>query len=243
MSEYIYGRLPVLNALKGERKIEKVFIYKKASVDNIIEECRKNKVKYVFSEKIVLDKLAKTDKNQGVVALIQDFEYASLDDELERIKDKKNPLIVMLDGILDPVNLGSIIRSSAAFDVDFIIMRDVREVSITSTVTKISTGAIEYVPIVRVTNLSTTLNKLKKLGFWSVATTGKANRYYDEIDYSYPIVLIIGNEGVGISEKILKESDFTAKIPMPGKISSLNASVATAVFLAQIVEQRRIKNK
>lgn len=243
MSEYIYGRLPVLNALKGKRKIEKVFIYKKANVENIIEECRNNKVKYLFSEKVVLDKLANTEKHQGVVALIQDFEYASFDEELNRIKNKKNPLVVMLDGILDPVNLGSIIRSCAAFDVDFIILREMREVSITPTVTKISTGAIEYVPIVRVTNLSSTLKKLKEYGFWSIATTGKAEKYYDEIDYSYPTVLIIGNEGVGISEKLLKESDFKAKIPMPGKISSLNASIATAVFLAEIVEQRRIKKK
>jgi len=241
MDQIIYGRLSVYNAINGKRKISKVYIYKNIDDVNIINLCKKNKIPFIKSEKVVLDKLAKTEKHQGVVAVINDYEYASFKEELNKVKEKKNALVLMLDGILDPVNLGSIIRSAGAFNVDFIILRQNREVEVTSTVVKVSTGATEYVPIVKVTNLSSALETLKENGFWSVASTGKADMYYDDVDYNYPIVLIVGNEGDGISEKILKEADFKAKIPMPGKISSLNAGVATAVFLAEIVEQRRKK--
>lgn len=242
MSEVIFGRLPVLNALKGERKPSKVYLFKNSPDLRIKYACIEEKVKFQLVEKPILDRLANTTKHQGVVAEVSDYQYASFKEELEKIKGKKDALVLMLDGILDPVNLGSIIRSAAAFSVDFLILRKDREVAVNSTVVKISTGASEFLPIVQVNNLSSALETLKENGFWSVATTGKAEQYYDEINYSYPTVLIIGNEGYGISEKILKEADFLAKIPMPGKISSLNASIATAVFLAAIVEQRRIKS-
>lgn len=238
MAETIYGRLPILNALEGKRKPKAVYLLKSSPDQRIVKSCLANKVHFQLVEKVVLDRKAGTDKNQGAVAEVDDFNYANLDEQIEKSKKKASPLVVMLDGIEDPVNYGSILRSCAAFSVDFVIVRKDRQVGITPTVVKVSTGATEEVPIVQVTNLSFALEKLKKSGYWSVAAAGGGDKDFDQVDYSYPTVLIIGNEGFGISDKVLKEADFIAKIPMPGNITSLNASVATAVFLAQIVTQR-----
>lgn len=238
MAEIIYGRLPILNALEGNRKPKTVFLLKSSPDQRIVKSCLANKVHFQLVEKVVLDRKAGTEKHQGSVAEVDDFDYADFDEELAKSKAKEHPLVLMLDGIEDPVNFGSALRACAAFDVDFVIVRKERQVGVTSTVVKVSTGATESVPIVRVTNLATALDKLKKNGYWSVAAAGGGDKYFDEVDYSYPTVLIIGNEGFGITDKLLKASDFIAKIPMPGTVTSLNASVACAVFLAQIVAQR-----
>ena len=243
MSENIFGRIPVLNALDGKRKPEEVYLLKNSPDQRIISRCKETGVRFILVEKPVLDRLASTRKHQGAVAIVDDFEYADLEEEIRRVSSKANPLVLMLDGLDDPVNFGSALRSAAAFGVDFVIVRKDRQVGVTQTVAKVSTGASEFVPIVRVTNLASTLDRLKEAGFWSVAAAGKGETFYDEVDYSYPTVIIIGNEGFGISHKILEKADFIAKIPMPGRISSLNASVACAVFLAAAVEQRRKKNQ
>lgn len=243
MAEIIYGRLPVLNALKGVRKPKQVYLFKESPDKRIQYACVENHVRYALMERSVLDRMAGTPKHQGAVAEVDDFGYADFSAELSKSLAKPDPLVLMLDGLDDPVNLGSAIRNAAAFGVDFVVIRKDREVGVTPTVVKISTGATETMPICQVTNLAEALETLKSHGFWSVAAAGQGTSYYDEIDYSYPTVLVIGNEGFGISDKILKKADFIAKIPMPGTVSSLNASVASAVFLAAIVEQRRSRKE
>ena len=149
----------------------------------------------------------------------------------------------MLDGIEDPVNFGSIIRTSTGFDVDGIIIGKNRQVQVTGTVSKVATGGEEIIPIVQVTNLSQTLEKLKKEGYWVVASAGEGKDVYDEIDYSGKICLVIGSEGFGVSKLVREHSDFIASIPLLGKVKALNASIACAVFVAQIDSYRRKKNK
>lgn len=239
MADVIYGRIPVLNAIKGVRKPKEVYLFKDSPDKRIQYSCVENHVKFSFLDKAALDRMAKTTKHQGAVAEVDDFGYADFAAELEKAKAKGNGLVLMLDGLDDPVNLGSAIRAAGAFAVDFVVLRKEREVGVTPIVVKVSTGATEIVPICQVTNLSQALSELKKAGFWSVAAAGQGETYYDELDYSYPTVVIIGNEGFGITSKLIKEADFVAKIPMPGQVQSLNASVAAAVFLAAATESRR----
>ena len=239
MSQVVYGRLPVLNSSSGLRKPTGVYLLKGSPDQRIVKSCLANHVRFILTERPALDRMAGTTKHQGAVAQVADFQYANLNEEIAKSKAKPHPLVLMLDGIDDPVNFGSALRASAAFNVDFVIIRKDRQVGVTPTVVKVSTGATEMVPIVQVTNLSKALATLKENGYWSVAAAGGGEKYYDEIDYSSPTVIIIGNEGFGITEKIREEADFIAQIPMPGQVTSLNASVACAVFLAACVEQRR----
>jgi len=149
-------------------------------------------------------------------------------------KSKENPLLVMLDGIEDPVNLGAILRSCDAFGVDGVIIRNTGNVTLNSTVAKVSTGAVAYVPVCGVPNLSQAISELKDSGYWVVSSDGSAKQDYDEVDYRGPIVLVVGSEGFGISRLVLQRSDFIVKIPMVGHVNSLNASVATGVLLSHI---------
>ncbi len=190
-----------------------------------------------------LDSLSDFSNHQGALLLAEEFEYSSLDDCLSLTSTKEESTVVILDGIEDPVNFGSIIRSSAAFGVDFIVIGKNRQVKVTPTVTKISTGAENYVPIAEETNLSQSIETLKKNGYWIVCSAGEGDTKYDEIDYSGKIALIIGSEGKGASQLIKKRSDFVASIPMDVSVAALNASVACAVFLAQINSFRRKHSK
>lgn len=201
--------------------------------------CKKNKVKVEFVDAKLLDKITSNKNHQGVLGYVEEFKYAELDPLLRKIDSKKNPLLLILDGIEDPVNFGSIIRTASCFGVDGIIILKDRQVQVTPVVSKVSTGATEFVPIVRVTNLNVTIEKLKKDGYWIVATDGSGDRYYDEVDYNGKIAVIIGSEGRGASKLVLKNSDFVVRIPISGPITSLNASIANAIVLAQIEKYRR----
>ena len=183
--DVIFGKIPVLNALENTKKPKVVYLLNTSPDNKIRYMCEKNSVRYDLAPKQVLEKYAGKGMNtQGVVALIDPYEYKDLDEELDKVLKKKNPLVLMLDEIQDPVNFGSAIRSSAAFGVDFIIVGKNRQVGVTPTVVKISTGGSEYVPIVQVTNLSRTLDELKEKGFWTVGAAGEGDRYYDEVDYN-----------------------------------------------------------
>lgn len=240
----IFGRIPVLNAILSDSKPKVVYLLETSPDKKIRRICEEKGIKYSLVNRQALEKYAgKGMNNQGVVALVDPYKYADFESELKKCLAKKNPLVLMLDEIQDPVNFGSAIRSSAAFGVDFIVVGKNRQVGVTPTVVKISTGGSEYVPIVQVVNLSRALEELKKNGFWSVAAAGEGDRYYDEVDYTGPIVLVIGNEGKGISQMLRNKCDFVAKIPMTSDVTSLNAAVATAVFLASIVEDRRKKSQ
>lgn len=239
----VFGKIPVKNALQGKRKPIHVFLNKERPDTEILNLCREKSVRVKLVSKNELDKLSENLNHQGVVASLPEFQYTDLEVLIKSLPKEGDSTLIMLDGISDPVNFGSIIRSSTAFKVDGILIGKNRQVPVTGTVSKIATGGEEIVPIVQVTNLTQTIEKLKKVGYWVVASAGEGKDVYDEIDYSGKILLIIGSEGFGVSKLVREHSDFIASIPLPGQVKALNASIATAVFLAQINSNRRLKQK
>ena len=230
---YVYGKNVVKEILKKNEKINKAYIYKNFNDENIISELQKRKISIKYMEKYELDKLA-NGVNQGIIVSVPDFKYASLDDLL--VKD--NPLIVILDHLEDPHNLGAIIRTCEAAGVDGIIIPKDRSVEVNATVIKVSAGAINNIKISMVTNLSRTIKELKEKGFWIVGTDMMGTNY-DNIDYKGKTAIIIGNEGSGMSRIIKESCDFIATIPMSGKINSLNASVAAGIVIFEAVKSRK----
>ena len=230
---YVYGKNVVKEILKENEKINKAYIYKNFNDENIISELQKRKISIKYMEKYELDKLA-NGVNQGIIVSVPDFKYASLDDLL--VKD--NPLIVILDHLEDPHNLGAIIRTCEAAGVDGIIIPKDRSVEVNATVIKVSAGAINNIKISMVTNLSRTIKELKEKGFWIVGTDMMGTNY-DNIDYKGKTAIIIGNEGSGMSRIIKESCDFIATIPMSGKINSLNASVAAGIVIFEAVKSRK----
>ncbi|WP_342189866.1 23S rRNA (guanosine(2251)-2'-O)-methyltransferase RlmB [Spiroplasma endosymbiont of Dilophus febrilis] len=233
MANYIYGKNPLKQLLADDRqRIEKVFILPQEKV--IIEQLKQANISYVISNKKQLLLLVKHSKHQGIVCLIKEYVYSSLEGVLQKIKTKKYPLILILDQIEDPRNFGAILRSCDAVNVDAVIILKQRQVELNATVAKTSVGAINYVPVVKVTNLSNTLTTLKENGFWIVASALNTEINYYNVDYKKPIALIVGNEGKGVSQKLLNNSDYIVKVPMQGHINSLNVAVASALLLYQV---------
>ena len=182
--------------------------------------------------------------HQGIVAKVEEYSYLSLDELINKNKDNPNSLLVLLDGIEDPHNLGAILRSVDAFGANGVIISTNRQVGLTPTVAKVSTGAIEYVDVCQVVNLNQAIKRLKDEGYWIVASDGEAKLDYRQVDYKdMKTVLIVGSEGFGVSKLLLKNSDLIVKIPMVGHVNSLNASVACAIFLAQIYNKRNGLNE
>lgn len=233
MANYIYGKNPLKQLLADDRqRIEKVFILPQEKA--IIEQLKQANISYVISNKEQLLLLVKHSKHQGIVCLIKEYVYTSLEVVLQKIKTKKYPLILILDQIEDPRNFGAILRSCDAVNVDAVIILKQRQVELNATVAKTSVGAINYVPVVKVTNLSNTLTILKDNGFWIVASALNTEINYYNVDYKKPIALIVGNEGKGVSQKLLNNSDYIVKVPMQGHINSLNVAVAGALLLYQV---------
>ncbi|WP_342264086.1 23S rRNA (guanosine(2251)-2'-O)-methyltransferase RlmB [Spiroplasma endosymbiont of Clivina fossor] len=233
MANYIYGKNPLKQLLADDRqRIEKVFILPQEKV--IIEQLKQANISYVISNKEQLLLLVKHSKHQGIVCLIKEYVYTSLEVVLQKVKTKKYPLILILDQIEDPRNFGAILRSCDAVNVDVVIILKQRQVELNATVAKTSVGAINYVPVVKVTNLSNTLTTLKENGFWIVASALNTEINYYNVDYKKPIALIVGNEGKGVSQKLLNNSDYIVKVPMQGHINSLNVAVASALLLYQV---------
>ena len=237
MGQYIYGRNTIRSALKND-KIAKIFIQSNSQDFSIVKECQKKDVPIQFVSSHELDEMVH-GVHQGVVAIIkQDYAFVSLDELLHKTKKHEHPLLIMLDGINDPHNLGAILRSADSFGADGIIVGKHNQVGLTATVAKVSTGAIDYVPVAQVGNLNQAIRQLKKEGFWIVSSDGSATLDYRQVDYKMPMVLIIGSEGEGVSKLVLENGDFIVRIPMCGSVNSLNASVATAVLLAEIYNNR-----
>lgn len=235
----IYGRNAIRETLLAGRAVS-LYVLKRNGSDSLVNLARKLGVDVVLlSNEGELTKMAKNPSHQGFVAICKDIEPVSLEALLLACKEKKNPLLLMLDGIEDPQNLGAILRTSDAFGVDGVILKKRGEAPLNATVAKVSTGAINYVKVAVVSNLSQTIMTAKKNGFWVVSSDGEARQSYDEVDYNSPILLIVGSEGFGISSLLIKNSDFVVKIPMFGHVNSLNASVATAVLVSQIVRSRK----
>ena len=206
--------------------------------DPIVAMARAKSIDVEIVPESDLTRIAKNPSHQGFVAICKEWKNYSVEELIDGSKNSKFPLLLILDGIEDPHNLGAILRSCDAFGVDGIIMKKRNEVPLNSTVAKVSTGAICYAKVASVPNLSQAIRKLKDNGFWIVSSDGSGNTSYDQIDYKCPIALIVGSEGFGVSRLLLRDSDFVTKIPMVGHVNSLNASVATGIFLAQISSLR-----
>jgi 23S rRNA (guanosine2251-2'-O)-methyltransferase len=238
----IIGRKPVLEALNSNEEIEQVYILfeQQGNIINAIRVAAKKRG--IKCNQIPLERFRTyaPDKNaQGVIALKQDFKFSSLDQILADAKKTSLPLILILDEIQDPHNVGAILRSAECSGVNRIILTKHNSATITSTVTKTSAGATEHLKICQVNNLSQTIDELKEKGFWIVGSSLDNAKNYTEVDYKIPIALIVGNEEKGIRKLTTSKCDFLVKIPMSGKIQSLNVSVATGILLFEILRQRR----
>lgn len=228
---YVYGKNVAEEILKDKTKIKKVYISENFNDTNITNKIQNLDVKVLPKKE--LDRMIK-ENHQGIIFEIKDYEYTELD-ELIKLE---NPLIVILDHIVDPHNLGAIIRTCEAAGVDGIILPKDRSVSVNGTVMKTSVGTLENVKISMVTNLTNTIKKLKKMGFWFIGTDMEGTNY-KELDYKGKTCIIIGSEGFGMSRIVKNECDFIATIPMKGKVNSLNASVAAGIIIFEASSQRK----
>ena len=235
---YVYGRNTIRECLRSHTAL-KLFTRARFQGDELVKEAFRQGIEVLYKEDKELDRLAGKGNHQGFVCLAKSPELLTLKTLIDRAKSSENPLLLILDGIEDPAILGAILRSCDAFGVDGVVIKNSGNVTLNATVAKVSTGAIAYVPVAGVSNLSQALSELKDHGYWIVASDGSAKQTYDEVDYKGPIGLIVGSEGFGISKLVLQRSDFVVKIPMYGHVDSLNASVATGVLLSHIVLSRK----
>ena len=237
--ELVYGKSPVLSVLENNKNISRICIQRSFNDQKTMNIIRNKNLKYEVVDKKVLDKLTNFANHQGIAVGIPGYTYLSLEELLIKIKGKENPLLLMLDGVEDPHNLGAILRSVDAINADGVIIGKHGQVPLNATVAKVSTGAIEYVNVCQVTNLTNTIKTLKENGFWVVGAEANEAVEFDTLKYDFPTLLIVGSEGKGISPLVLKQCDYRVKIPMEGHVNSLNVSVATAVLLYGIYLNRR----
>ena len=242
--DLVYGRNAILELLKSKKDINKIFIQKgekHGSINEIIAKAKEQRIVIVETDKQKLDNMTK-ENHQGVIAIIPPFDYCEVEDILDFAKQKnESPFIIILDGIEDPHNLGAIIRTAETAGAHGIVIPKRRSASVNATVSKVSTGAINYMKIARVNNLNDAIRKLKDAGLWIIGTDGSADTYYYDQDMTGPIGIIIGSEGFGMSDLVKKNADILVKIPMKGKITSLNASVAAGIVMYEIVKQNNKK--
>ena len=231
MSNIVYGKNSFIEALNSNR-ITKAYVL---GDSNFIKDLKDKKIDFEIVNKNKLDKLSKNGNHQGCLAMTKEYKLSSIDKMLK----KENGLIVMLDGLKDPHNLGAIIRTCECAGVDGVIYKKHNSVHINETVAKVACGALEYVKVAEVNNLVSTIEELKKNGYWVVGTDGNAKNYYDEIDYKMNVVLVIGSEGEGISRLVKENCDFVVKLPMFGIINSLNASVASGIMIYNVLDKRK----
>ena len=241
MENKIEGRNAVLEALRAGKPIDKLYVLDgcpDGPVRTIIREAKKGDTIINYVKKERLDQLSETGHHQGVIAMAASYEYATVEDILEKAKEKgEAPFIFVLDNIEDPHNLGAMIRTANLAGAHGVIIPKRRAVGLTSTVARTSAGAINYTPVAKVTNLKQTMEQLKKEGMWFVCADMDGTPYY-QMDLKGPMGLVIGNEGEGVSRLIKETCDFVASIPMKGDIDSLNASVAAGELAYEIVSQR-----
>lgn len=240
--DQIEGRNSVLELLESGKDMNKIFVTrgeKHGSINKILAIAKERKIIVVEKDKKQMEEMAQEENYQGVIAIVPPFEYVEIDDILNTSKDRKEePFVLILDGIEDPHNLGSIIRTAETAGVHGIIIPKRRAASVNSTVNKASAGAVEHMKIARVTNISDAIEELKQAGLWICGTDINAEKYYYNQDLTGPLGIVIGNEGKGISEKVKRNCDFTVKIPMKGKVTSLNASVSSGIIVYEAVKQR-----
>ena len=240
--DQIEGRNSVLELLESGKDVNKIFVTrgeKHGSINKILGIAKERKIIVVEKDKKQMDEMAQEENYQGVIAIVPPFEYVEISDILEVAKERnEDPFVIVLDGIEDPHNLGSIIRTAETAGVHGVIIPKRRAVSVNSTVNKASAGAVEHMKIARVTNISDAIEELKQAGLWVCGTAVDTNKYYYNQDLTGPLAIVIGNEGKEIGEKVKKNCDFLVKIPMKGKVQSLNASVSTGIVVYEAVKQR-----
>ena len=238
----IFGINAVSEALKaGGRAFEWVGVAKERHdlrLQKLIQQCRHSSIPVRFLSRIELDRMAATASHQGVVAVTSSKQYADLDDLLVA-KRGEHSLLVVLDGVEDPHNLGAILRTADAAGADGIVIPERRAAGVTGTVAKASAGASEHLPIAKVTNIARTVEQLKEKELWIVGLDERGKENYDSIDYQMNCAIVLGAEGKGLHDLVAKKCDFLVSIPMLGKVPSLNVSVAAGVVLYEVVRQRR----
>lgn len=245
--DQVEGRNSVLELLESGKDINKIFVTrgeKHGSINKILAIAKERKIIIVEKDKKQMDEMAQEENYQGVIAIVPPFEYVEIEDIINTAKERnEDPFVLILDGIEDPHNLGSIIRTAETAGVHGIIIPKRRAASVNSTVNKTSAGAVEHMKIARVTNITDAIEELKQLGLWICGTDIDTNKYYYNQDLTGPLGIVIGNEGKGMGEKVKKNCDFLVKIPMKGKVMSLNAAVSTGIVVYEAVKQRIITTK
>ena len=241
-SDQMEGRNAVLELLESGKDINKIFVEKgekHGSINKILAKAKERKVIIVEKDKKQMKEMAQVENYQGVIAIVPPFEYCEIEDILEEAKNRnEEPFILILDGIEDPHNLGAIIRTAETAGVHGIVIPKRRAASVNSTVNKVSAGATEHMKIARVNNITETIKFLKKNDVWICGTDMNTKQYYYQENYKIPIAIVIGSEGFGISRLVKENCDFMVKIPMKGKITSLNASVSAGIIIYEAVKQR-----
>ena len=243
MSEYkVEGRNAVIELLKSDRTVNKIMVARgdrQGSINEILKLAKQNRIIVTEVDRNKLDTLSETKHHQGVIAFVAPIEYKDVDDILNVAKERgEEPFILIADEIEDPHNLGALIRSAEVAGCHGVIIPKRRAVAVTEVVSKVSVGATEYMPIARVNNINDTIRELKDKGVWIVGTDGSADTIYYKQDLTGPIAIVVGSEGRGMNKLSMKNCDFLVKIPMMGKITSLNASVSGGIVLFEALKQR-----
>lgn len=246
MADQLEGRNAVLEAIKLDREILEIFVLstaKEQALQEIQQSAKTRRIPVRTVDKRKLDQMSKTSHHQGVIALVPEYAYAQLEEVLHKGRQMKDPLLVILDGIEDPHNLGSVLRSAEVFGAIGVVIPKRRAVGVTPTVAKVASGALEHMPVVQVPNLTDAIKRLKKDGYWVAGGAGESSSKVMDQSLTGPMVLVIGSEGKGISRLVREQCDYLVQIPMAGRTGSLNASVATGILLYEIFRQRLSKGR
>ncbi len=242
MADYIWGRYPVLEALRSKRRVHRIMVAqgpRDASLTQVVDQARRVGVAVETVSRRHLDDLSKNSNHQGVMAVAEARQYADLDDILRRAEElHEEPMVLVLDAIQDVQNLGSLIRTAEIVGAHGVVIPEHRAAGLTPAVDKSSAGAVEFLPVARVTNITRTLDELKRRGLWCIGLDGSAKERYDQANLKGPIALVVGNEGKGIGRLAREHCDVLVSIPMRGHVGSLNASVAGSLTLYEIWRQR-----
>jgi 23S rRNA (guanosine2251-2'-O)-methyltransferase len=238
---YIEGRNPVIEAIKSGREIDKIMVAnsaKEGSIKKLLGMAKEKNLVIQYVERQKLDEISESHAHQGVIAQVSEYSYWDLDELIAETKKKdEDPFFIILDEINDPHNLGAIIRTADAVGAHGVIIPKRRSVNVTPVAIKASAGAIEYVPVCKVTNIVNTIKRLKEEGLWIAAVDMDGDAFYKQ-NMKGPLGLVIGSEGYGISRLVKENCDFNVSMPMVGHVTSLNASVAGSIILYEVLKQR-----
>ena len=247
ISDQVEGRNSVLELLESDNDINKLYVQsgeKHGAIIKIIAKAKEKKVVISEIDKNKLDQMSETHNHQGVIAIVPPYNYSSVEEILELAKSKKEkPFVIICDGIEDPHNLGSIIRTAECVGAHGVIIPKRRSAAVNATVNKTSAGAVAYVKVARVTNLNDTIKELQDNGVWIYGTDMDGTDNYNEVKYDSGVGIVVGSEGFGMSRLVKENCDFLVRIPMAGKINSLNASVSASIVMYEVMNQRKNKGR